>query len=86
MVMTPVDLDSLSQAELKERHLDLPERFCALEEQMMALKCCDEMDVPPFLARRCYMMERTFSSGRLCDVGGVHRSRSGEVGVSGSRR
>ena len=38
MVMTPVDLDSLSQAELKERHLDLLERFCALEEQMMALK------------------------------------------------
>jgi Transposase IS66 family len=38
MVMTPVDLDSLSQAELKERHLDLLERFCALEEQMRALK------------------------------------------------
>src|SRR3954451_681577 len=38
MVMTPVDLDSLSKAELKERHLDLLERFCALEEQMMALK------------------------------------------------
>src|SRR4051812_17962739 len=34
MVMTPVDLDSLS----KERHLDLLERFCALEEQMKALK------------------------------------------------
>src|SRR3954468_19253439 len=38
MVMTPVDLDSLSKAELKERHLDLLERFCALEEQMKALK------------------------------------------------
>src|SRR5918994_1668431 len=38
MVLTPVDLDSLSKDELKERHLDLLERFCALEEQMMALK------------------------------------------------
>jgi hypothetical protein len=38
MVLTPVDLDSLSKAELKERHLDLLERFRALEEQMMALK------------------------------------------------
>jgi len=37
MVMMPVDLDSLSKAELKERHLDLLERFCALEEQMRAL-------------------------------------------------
>ena len=36
--MTPVDLDSLSQDELKERHLDLLERFYALEEQMRALK------------------------------------------------
>ena len=27
-----------------------------------------------------------FSSGRWCNVGGVHRSRSGEVSVSGSRR
>src|SRR3954447_17544412 len=38
MVMTPVDLDSLSKAELKERHLDLLERFYALEEEMKALK------------------------------------------------
>ena len=38
MVETPVDLDSLSKDELKERHLDLLERFCALEEQMRALK------------------------------------------------
>jgi hypothetical protein len=38
MVMMPVDLDSLSKDELKERHLDLLERFCALEEQMRALK------------------------------------------------
>src|SRR5918995_5459965 len=38
MVLTPVDLDSLSKDELKERHLDLLEQFCALEEQMMALK------------------------------------------------
>jgi hypothetical protein len=38
MVMTPVDLDSLSKDELKERHLDFLERFCALEEQMRALK------------------------------------------------
>src|SRR5689334_2499248 len=38
MVMTPVDLDSPSKAELKERHLDLLERFRALEEQMVALK------------------------------------------------
>src|SRR3954449_1854456 len=38
MVMTPVDLDSLSKAELKERHLDLLERFYALEEEMKAVK------------------------------------------------
>jgi uncharacterized small protein (DUF1192 family) len=38
MIMTPVDLDSLSKDELKERHLDLLERFHALEERMMALK------------------------------------------------
>src|SRR5687768_5723702 len=38
MALTPVDLDGLSKAELKERHLDLLERFCVLEEQMMALK------------------------------------------------
>jgi hypothetical protein len=32
-----VDLDRLTKEELKERHLDLLERFHALEEQMMVL-------------------------------------------------
>jgi hypothetical protein len=36
--MTPVDLDSLPKDGLRECHFDLLERFCALEEQMMALK------------------------------------------------
>src|SRR5512134_2963443 len=38
MVKAPVDLDSLSQAELKERHLDLLERYDALEKQVAALR------------------------------------------------
>src|SRR5512143_733711 len=38
MEMTPVDLDSLSNDELKERHLDLLQRHCELKEQVMALK------------------------------------------------
>src|SRR5512143_1988660 len=38
MEMTPVDLDSLSKDELKERHLDLLQRHCELKEQVMALK------------------------------------------------
>jgi hypothetical protein len=46
----------------------------------------DEMDDLPHLAQQCHVTDRSLSSRRLCDVGGVHRSRSGEVGVSGSRR
>src|SRR5512143_851954 len=38
MEMTPVDLDSLSNDELKERHLDLLQRHCERKEQVMALK------------------------------------------------
>jgi hypothetical protein len=41
---------------------------------------------PPFPVRQCHMTDRLPSSRRLCDVRGPHRSRSGEVGVSGSRR
>jgi hypothetical protein len=84
MVLTPVDLDSLSKAELKERHLDLLEQFCALEEQMMALK--DELarlkggsGRPPIKPSG---MERS-SEGRQAKVG--QAGAGVDLGTIGSR-
>jgi hypothetical protein len=86
---TAASHEAATPAELAEENAQLRAENAALKETiavLLARVSVMRWTSPGSGAAAPFGGQDVFSSGRLCDVGGVHRSRSGEVGVPGSRR